>query len=293
MTPDASRSVKSSASANERTRFSRRFWQILMRIGRGIGLTLVWIFRAILIIVVLATFALHAYALLFVALILVSIGFALVRTRLVNFGLFVNRSLVYSLLTISLALVYFAGIATFQIIQANADKTTRDIGIVVSTVMMVVLFQPLRTRLQTIIDRRFYRSTYDAARVIAAFTATLREEIDLDQLNERLITVVRETLLPSSVTLWQCATASDDEYGTLRLVQWGQNEQAAEPLALDIPNDDALVVSVLETTDVVDIDHIHLDSALWRALKEAGVQITLPLISRGELVGLLNLGPRL
>src|SRR5229473_170304 len=145
MTPDASRSVKSSASANERTRFSRRFWQILMRIGRGIGLTL----------------------------------------------------------------VYFAGIATFQIIQANADKTTRDIGIVVSTVMMVVLFQPLRTRLQTIIDRRFYRSTYDAARVIAAFTATLREEIDLDQLNERLITVVRETLLPSSVTLWQCATASD------------------------------------------------------------------------------------
>src|SRR5258707_7437096 len=225
MTRDASRPVKSSASHAERPGFSRRFWHILMRIGRGIGFTLAWILRVILIISVLVTFALHAYPLLFVALILVSIGFALVRTRLVNFSLFVNRSLVYSLLTISLALVYFAGIATFQVIQANGDKTTRDIGIVVSTVMMVVLFQPLRTRLQTIIDRRFYRSTYDAARVIAAFTATLREEIDLDQLNERLITVVRETLLPSSVTLWERATTLDEEYGTLRLVQWGQHEQ--------------------------------------------------------------------
>lgn len=293
MTRDASQPVKSSASPAERVGFSRRFWHIFMRIVRRIGLTLAWIFRAILIIFVLATFALHAYPLLFVALVLVSIGFALVRTRLANFGLFVNRSLVYSLLTISLALVYFAGIASFQVIQANGDKTARDIGIVVSTVFMVVLFQPLRTRLQTIIDRRFYRSTYDAARVIAAFTATLREEIDLGQLNERLITVVRETLLPSSVTLWERATTPDEENGTLRLVQWGQNEQAAEPFALDISNDDALVASVLETTDVVDIDHIQVDSALGRALKEAGVQITLPLISRGELVGLLNLGPRL
>jgi hypothetical protein len=113
-----------------------------MRIACGIGITLAWILRAFLIILVLATFATHAYPLLFVALILVSIGFALVRTRLVNFGLFVNRSLVYSLLTISLALVYFAGIATFQVIQANGDKTARDIGIVVPTVIMVVLFQP-------------------------------------------------------------------------------------------------------------------------------------------------------
>src|SRR5258706_9543382 len=203
MTRDASRPVKSSASPAERTRFSRRFWHILMRIGRGIGLTLAWILRVILIISVLVAFALHAYPLLFVALILVSIGFALVRTRLVNFSLFVNRSLVYSLLTISLALVYFAGIASFQVI-ANADKTTRDIGIVVPTVMMVVLFQPLRTRLQTIIDRRFYRSTYDAARVIAAFTATLRKQIDLHQQNERLFTGEGKTLLPGTLRLCEC-----------------------------------------------------------------------------------------
>src|SRR5258708_36442713 len=162
MTRDASRPVKSSASPAERTGFSRRFWHILMRIVRGIGFTLAWILRVFLIILVLATFATHAYPLLFVALILVSIGFALVRTRLVNFGLFVNRSLVYSLLTISLALVYFAGIASFQVVHANADKTAPDIRIFVCAVFMLLLFQPLRTRLLTLIDLRFCLGACDA-----------------------------------------------------------------------------------------------------------------------------------
>ena len=256
--------------------------------------------------------AMIAFLLLFFPL---SIGIAILRSRLWDIDIIINRALVYGTLTAMLALLYIGLIFALQFLLRGIVNQTSAPAIITSTLVIAALFHPLRRRLQTSIDRRFYRQTYDAARVISAFTSTLREEIDLDQLHERLIAVVRESLFPRSVALWLRATAPNAEHGTFRLAQWRPHEQQqhstghvratptegigtdplpqATPFAIEVSNDDALIALVLHTPDVVEIDRGHLHSPLWRALQEAEVKITLPLISRGALVGLLNLGPRL
>jgi hypothetical protein len=116
----------------------------------------------------------------------------------------INRTLVYGTLTVLLAAMYFSGVATIEaILRAfTGQEQQLQLAIVVSTLVIAALFSPLRRRIQSFIDRRFYRSKYDATKTLEAFSAKLRNETDLNALNDDLVGVVRETMQPAYVSLW-------------------------------------------------------------------------------------------
>src|SRR6266487_4597882 len=111
-----------------------------------------------------------------------SFGFAMLRSRLWDIDVLINRTLVYGTLTVLLTGVYIGLIIGLSALLRGIIRQDSGVAIVLSTLTIYILFQPLRRRIQAIIDRRFYRSKYDAAKIIAAFSATLRQEVDLDQL---------------------------------------------------------------------------------------------------------------
>ncbi len=148
-------------------------------------------------------------------LIALSVVIALLRYQLWNIDIIINRTLVYGSLTALLVLLYIGLIFALQsLLGAIIKQSNNDVAIVISTLVIATLFQPLRKRLQNIIDRRFYRRKYDAVKVVAAFSATLRQEVDLDQLHEQLVDVVQETMQPRSVSLWLAPARPDRKQQT-------------------------------------------------------------------------------
>jgi hypothetical protein len=134
----------------------------------------------------------------------VAIGFAVLRYRLYDIDIIINRTLVYGSLTATLVALYFGGVASIQLLfRALTDQQQQtQLAVVVSTLAIAALFNPLRKRIQSFIDRRFYRRKYDARRTVEAFSAKLRDETDLETLNRDLAGVIEETLQPSHVSLW-------------------------------------------------------------------------------------------
>lgn len=147
------------------------------------------------------------------------VAIAILRYRLWDIDILINRTLVYLSLTAILALTYFVSVLALQSLlsvftgQFSSGPQT-PVVIVASTLGIAALFQPLRRRLQALIDRRFYRSKYDAARTLAAFSKTLSNEVDLNQLREDLLAVVQETMQPSHVTLWLRDDEQSREHNT-------------------------------------------------------------------------------
>jgi tellurite resistance protein TehA-like permease len=133
-----------------------------------------------------------------------TVAIAILRYRLWDIDVLINRTLVYGSLTAMLVIVYFGGVATTQALfrAFTGQEEQPQLAVVVSTLWIAALFNPLRHRLQSFVDRRFYRRKYDAAKTLEAFNARLRHETEMDTLSGDVIGVVKETMQPAHVSLW-------------------------------------------------------------------------------------------
>jgi hypothetical protein len=153
-------------------------------------------------------------------------GIAIVRYRLYDIDIIINRTLVYASLTGILALVYFGGVAATQaVLQAfTGQRELPQLVIVASTLVIAALFNPLRRRVQALVDRRFYRRKYDAAKTLSAFNARLREETDLDALSSDVVEVARGTMQPAQVSLWLRPDAEPEARSPALRQEFGHDE---------------------------------------------------------------------
>jgi hypothetical protein len=135
-------------------------------------------------------------------LIPLSIGVAVLRSRLYDLDVVINRALVYGPLTAALVALYVGSVVSLQYVLQTLTGGGSQLAVVASTLLIAALFNALRLRIQGFIDRRFYRSKYDARRTLEAFSTRLREETDLEQLNTELLAVVSTTMQPEHVSLW-------------------------------------------------------------------------------------------
>jgi hypothetical protein len=132
----------------------------------------------------------------------ISAGIGILRYRLFDIDVLINRTLVYGGLTTMLLAIYLVLVFGGQYLLSSFFGHNNTAVLVVSTLLVAALFQPLRGRVQQLVDRRFYRSKYDASKVVAGFSDTLRQEVHLEQLYEHLLAVVQETVQPAYLSLW-------------------------------------------------------------------------------------------
>ena len=139
---------------------------------------------------------------MFLCVIPVSIGIAVLRSRLWDIDLVIRRTLVYSVLTVILGLVYFGGVTLLQSLFAGLSGQSSSAALVISTLLIAALFNPLRRRIQDFIDRRFYRQKYNAEQALMQFAGAARSETELDVLSNKVTQVANESLHPEFSQVW-------------------------------------------------------------------------------------------
>ena len=132
----------------------------------------------------------------------IAVVFSILQYRLWDVDLVINRALVYTMLTVVLAAVYFGSVILFQRITIRLTGTNSDLAVVLSTLLIAALFSPVRRRVQDSIDRRFFRRKYDAQRALSGFAQLTRSQVDLDEMHAALIDVAEQTVQPETVSLW-------------------------------------------------------------------------------------------
>src|SRR5215216_1038556 len=214
----------------------------------------------------------------------------LVRYRLWDMDRVINQTLVYGALTGVLGLAYFASVYVLQrLLRPIVGRS--DLILAASTVAVAVLFRPARDRIQALIDRSFYRSRYDAAKTLEAFSARLRDEIDLDTVADELVGAAEETMQPARMALWlrPGEGVADEDQGAAPAPHRARH---AEVVPVQVDGGDPIVAHLEAAPGPVALDELEVDSPARDALEAAGMHLVVPLVSQASLVGLLALGPR-
>jgi serine phosphatase RsbU (regulator of sigma subunit) len=193
-----------------------------------------------------------------------------------SFNILINGTPLYLLLTFCFALIYYSVITAFILLTHFATNTAHII-LVTTTLAWAIILEPVHIYIQLRIERRFNVRDREMRKAIEEFTASLREEIDLNRLSDRFLAVIQQTMQPYTVSLW---TRNTDE----------QQMQSGSMELSNVADDDPLMAYVLNHSGTLEIDRLQLDSLLLQELKLHGAEIILPLASQGELLGLLILG---
>ncbi len=225
----------------------------------------------------------------FLILFPISIAIAILRYRLWDIDVIINRTLVYALLTIILVLIYLASVVILQRTFQTLTGERSDLAAVVSTLVLVALFIPVRLYVQEFVDRRFYRRRYDAVKTVSAFSTSLRNEVDLDRVIQRLELVIQDTIYPSHCSTWL------REKSDFRIHQ-PEDEKPSIKDDIDdfrITPEDALIDLFSSGPGTLGLDELQDESYNLQSLTDGGYQLVVPLITQGELIGWLGLGARL
>lgn len=221
-----------------------------------------------------------------------SIAVSVLRYRLWDIDLFINRTIAYGAVTAVLGAAYFGVVAAVGAVASGSTVT-----VATATLTVALLFQPVRTRIQDVLDRRFDRQRYDAARALEAFAARLRREIDLESLARELLRVVEETMRPTGVSLWipqvtEAGAAATDRMERVAFrVAGAERVRGADFADIDLHTGDVDALS--SSSGPIDLDALAEPPKALEALRAVKVKLVVPLVGQGEVIGMLNLGPRL
>jgi len=264
----SSRSVQLAAPPRKRTRFLPYQQYIITRVVGAL------LYASLLFVL----FAILSHDIVFF-LIPVLLSLTTAQPQRYNINKLLNGTPVYLLLTICLTFIYFGVVIGGELLTHQSPGDTHLV-LVTTALAWAILLDPVRTYVQSIIERRFNVRDREASKAIEAFTATLREEIDLNQLRERFLTVIQRTMQPYAVSLWTRASNA-------------QQERSGSKEEIMVADDDPLIAYVLSHPGTQEIDRLQLDSPVLQDLKLHAAEILLPLANQGELLGLLILEPHL
>jgi serine phosphatase RsbU (regulator of sigma subunit) len=264
----SSRSVQLAAPPKKRTRFLPYQRYILARVVGAI------LYAGL----IFALFAILSQDIVFF-FIPVLLSLTTAQPQRYNINKLLNGTPIYLLLTVCLTFIYF-GVVIGGELLTHQGPNMPHIVLVTTALAWAILLDPVRTYIQSLIERRFNIRDREAVKAIEAFTATLREEIDLDQLLERFLTVIQQIMQPYSVSLWTRASNK-------------QQEQSVSKEEIMVADDDPLISYVLSHPATLEIDRLQLDSPVLQDMKLRAAEMIVPLASQGELLGLLILGPHL
>lgn len=267
----SSRTVRAPAPPRKQPRRLSREWAAILRVFISINISAL-LFVALLTI----THSDYTFVLLPVFLSIFIPGL-----RRYNLNAFLSSTPLYLLLTACLSFVYYGGI-TVLILLTHYRPDTAHIILVTTTLAWVVILERGRGYVQSRIEGRFNVRNREMVKAVEAFTSTLREEIDLDQLRDRFLNVIEQTMRPYSVALW------------LRIITATQEQPVSTELTeFAVADEDAMIAYALRHLGTIEVDRVQLDSPLLQDLKARRAEIIQPLASQGELIGLLVLGPHL